>query len=98
MNALASSRRWFTFGAFAYGAVSARRGNGARGWAGQPRREGKPTQAELVGVSRTAIVNLDTVVEVVPTIGGQGEVRLRDGTRLEVSRRRFKALTERLGS
>lgn len=48
-------------------------------------------------VSRAAIVNLDAVREVAPTIGGQGEVTLRDGTRLEVSRRRFRDLTERLG-
>jgi two-component system, LytTR family, response regulator len=48
-------------------------------------------------VSRAAIVNLDAVREVAPAVGGQGEVVLRDGTRLEVSRRRFKDLTERLG-
>jgi DNA-binding LytR/AlgR family response regulator len=53
--------------------------------------------AQFFRISRAAIVNLDAVSEVVPTIGGQGEVRLRDGSRLEVSRRRFKELTERLG-
>jgi len=53
--------------------------------------------AQFCRISRAAIVNLDAVTEVVPTIGGQGEVRLRDGTRLEVSRRRFKELTDRLG-
>jgi two-component system, LytTR family, response regulator len=47
-------------------------------------------------VSRAAIVNLDAVREVVPTTGGQGEAALRDGTRLEISRRRFKDLTDRL--
>jgi two-component system, LytTR family, response regulator len=48
-------------------------------------------------VSRAAIVNLDAVKEVAPTAGGHGEVTLRDGTRLDVSRRRFRELTERLG-
>ncbi len=48
-------------------------------------------------VSRAAIVNLDAVIEVVPEAGGPGEVRLRNGTRLEVSRRRFKDLAARLG-
>ena len=49
-------------------------------------------------ISRAAIVNLDAVREVAPTAGGHGEVTLRDGMRLEVSRRRFKELTERLGA
>ena len=48
-------------------------------------------------ISRAAIVNLDAVKEVAPTAGGHGEVTLRDGMRLEVSRRRFRELTERLG-
>ena len=48
-------------------------------------------------ISRAAIVNLDAVKEVAPTSGGHGEVTLRDGVRLEVSRRRFRQLTERLG-
>jgi two-component system, LytTR family, response regulator len=47
-------------------------------------------------VSRAAIVNLDAVKEVEPGTGGHGDVMLRDGTRLEVSRRRFKELTEKL--
>ena len=47
-------------------------------------------------VSRAAIVNLDAVKEVIPIEGGQGEASLRDGTRLEISRRRFKDLTDRL--
>jgi two-component system, LytTR family, response regulator len=48
-------------------------------------------------ISRAAIVNLDTVREVAPTAGGHGEVRLKDGSRHEVSRRRFRELTEKLG-
>jgi two-component system LytT family response regulator len=47
-------------------------------------------------VSRAAIVNLDAIRELVPAAGGQGEVALRDGTRVEISRRRFRDLTERL--
>jgi two-component system LytT family response regulator len=48
-------------------------------------------------VSRSAIVNLDAVDEVLPGVGGQGEVQLSNGLQLEVSRRRFKALMARLG-
>lgn len=48
-------------------------------------------------ISRAAIVNLDAVKEVAPTAGGHGELTLRDGSTLEVSRRRFKELTQRLG-
>jgi two-component system, LytTR family, response regulator len=48
-------------------------------------------------ISRAAIVNLDAVREVVPGPGGQGQVVLSDGARLEVSRRRFGDLTTRLG-
>ena len=48
-------------------------------------------------ISRAAIVNLDAVREVKPAEGGTGEVTLRDGSKHEVSRRRFKELTERLG-
>lgn len=49
-------------------------------------------------VSRAAIVNLDAVHDLAPTAGGHGEVTLRDGTRLEVSRRRYRDLTDRLGA
>jgi two-component system LytT family response regulator len=48
-------------------------------------------------ISRAAIVNLDAVREVAPLANGQGQVTLSDGTRLEVSRRRFSELTDRLG-
>ena len=47
-------------------------------------------------VSRAAIVNLDAVREVVPSEGGGGKAALRDGTRVEISRRRLRDLTERL--
>jgi two-component system LytT family response regulator len=47
-------------------------------------------------VSRTAIVNLNYVAEVDALAGGYGEVVLATGTRLEVSRRRFKDVIARL--
>jgi two-component system, LytTR family, response regulator len=49
-------------------------------------------------ISRRAIVNLDAVREIVPQDDGQGELRLKSGERLEVSRRRLSGLTERLQS
>ena len=54
--------------------------------------------AQFFRISRAAIVNLDAVHELTPGDGGQGGVTLRDGTRLEVSRRRFREFSERLGS
>jgi two-component system, LytTR family, response regulator len=48
-------------------------------------------------VSRTIIVNLDQVMEVEMLEGGYGEAVLRNGVRLEVSRRRVKELLARLG-
>lgn len=47
-------------------------------------------------VSRAAIVNLDAIQEVLPLIGGYGQVVLKGGARLEVSRRRLKDLITRL--
>jgi two-component system LytT family response regulator len=47
-------------------------------------------------VSRSAIVRLDAITEVRPLGGGHGEAVLADGPALEVSRRRFKDLIERL--
>jgi two-component system, LytTR family, response regulator len=43
-------------------------------------------------VSRAALINLNAVVEVHPMPGGSGEVLLKHGHRLEVSRRRFREL------
>ena len=59
--------------------------------------EARLDPAQFVRVSRGAIVHLDAVREVIPTAGGQGDVVLRNGLRIEVSRRRFKELTDRLG-
>jgi two-component system LytT family response regulator len=47
-------------------------------------------------ISRAAIVNLHAVREVVPFAGGAGEIVLKTGTTLEVSRRRFQELLQRL--
>jgi two-component system, LytTR family, response regulator len=59
--------------------------------------EGRLDPRQFFRISRAAIVNLDAVREVIPAPGGQGEAALRDGTRVEISRRRFRELTERLG-
>jgi two-component system LytT family response regulator len=47
-------------------------------------------------VSRASLVNLDAVSEVHPMPGGSGEVVLKNGRRLEVSRRRFRDLLQSL--
>jgi len=47
-------------------------------------------------LSRSSIVNLNEIHEVIPLTGGHGEVVLKSGLRLEVSRRRMKDLLERL--
>ena len=59
--------------------------------------EGRLDSRQFFRISRAAIVNLDAVREVAPTAGGHGEVTLKDGSKHEVSRRRFKELTEKLG-
>ena len=48
-------------------------------------------------ISRAVIVNLDSIIEVRPLIGGTADVALNTGVVLEVSRRRVKDLLERLG-
>lgn len=52
--------------------------------------------AEFYRISRQAIVRLSAIQEVAPLVGGYGQVRLTDGSALEVSRRRMKELLERL--
>ena len=47
-------------------------------------------------ISRAAIINLNAVTEVHPLPGGSGEVLMKNGERLEVSRRRFRELLEAL--
>ena len=53
--------------------------------------------AKFFRSSRSTIVNLDAVREVLPLTGGQAEIKLRDGTTLDVSRRRYRELIDRLG-
>lgn len=47
-------------------------------------------------ISRAALINLNAVEQVVPLPGGGGEVLLKNGSRLEVSRRRFNDLLQSL--
>ena len=47
-------------------------------------------------ISRAAIVAFDAIAEVVPLPGGSGEVLLKNGEKLEVSRRRFRDLLRAL--
>lgn len=52
--------------------------------------------ARFFRVSRAALVSLNAVTEVVPLTGGSGEIVLKNGQRLEVSRRRFCDLLQAL--
>ena len=52
--------------------------------------------AQFFRISRSAVVKIDVVFEVAPLMGGHGEVLLRNGARLEVSRRRFRELLQRM--
>src|SRR5262249_12678291 len=53
--------------------------------------------ARFFRISRAALVNLNAVAQVTPETGGSGEVTLKNGQRLEVSRRRFRDLLQALG-
>ena len=48
-------------------------------------------------VSRSALVSLNAVIEVHPLPGGSGEALLKNGQRIEVSRRRFREFLDALG-
>jgi two-component system, LytTR family, response regulator len=52
--------------------------------------------ARFFRISRAALVALNAVVEVAPMPGGSGEAVLKNGQRLEVSRRRFRDLLSAL--
>jgi two-component system LytT family response regulator len=52
--------------------------------------------ARFFRVSRAALISLNAVAEVHPLPGGSGEVVLKGGQRLEVTRRRFRDLLESL--
>jgi len=47
-------------------------------------------------ISRAAVVNLNAVEEVVPLVGGYGQVAMKNGAHLEVSRRRMSGLLDAL--
>jgi two-component system LytT family response regulator len=52
--------------------------------------------ARFFRVSRAAIVSLNAIAEVHPMPGGSGELVLKTGQRIEVSRRRFRELLQAL--
>jgi len=52
--------------------------------------------ARFFRISRAALINLNAVGEVFPMPGGSAEVLLKNGERLEVSRRRFRDLLQSL--
>jgi two-component system LytT family response regulator len=52
--------------------------------------------AAFFRISRTAFVNLDWIASVDTLVGGFGEVIIKNGTRLEVSRRRLRDLLSAL--
>lgn len=52
--------------------------------------------ARFFRISRAALVNLNAIAEVHPLTGGSGEVLLKNGQLLEVSRRRFRELLQSL--
>jgi two-component system LytT family response regulator len=52
--------------------------------------------ARFFRISRAALINLNAVAGVYPLTGGSGEVLLKSGERLEVSRRRFRDLLQAL--
>ncbi len=51
---------------------------------------------EFFRISRSSLVNLPHVREVAPVAGGYGQVVLSNGTRLDVSRRKYRRLLELL--
>jgi two-component system LytT family response regulator len=52
--------------------------------------------ARFFRISRGALINLNAVTEVFPLPGGSGEVAMKNGQRLEVSRRRYRELLQAL--
>jgi two-component system, LytTR family, response regulator len=52
--------------------------------------------ARFFRVSRGALVNLNAIAEVIPQSASGGEIVLKNGQRLEVSRRRFRDLLDTL--
>ena len=58
--------------------------------------ESRLDPAHFIRISRSFIVRLDSILEVSPLTGGFGEVLLRSGMRLQVSRRKFRLLLAHL--
>jgi len=58
--------------------------------------EGRLDPARFFRISRSALINLNAVTEVFPMPGGAGEVAMKSGQRLEVSRRRYRELLQAL--
>lgn len=58
--------------------------------------ENRLDPSQFLRISRSTIVHLNAVKEILPIGGGIGKVALVNGTELEVSRRRFGTLMERL--
>jgi two-component system LytT family response regulator len=58
--------------------------------------EARLDPARFFRISRAAMISLNAVAEVFPMPGGSGEVLLKNGQRLEVSRRRFRELLQAL--
>ena len=73
-------------------------GDGAQYWMDPTLNEleDRLDPARFFRVSRAALINLNAVAEVFPLPGGSGEVLLKNGQRLEVSRRRFRELLQSL--
>jgi two-component system LytT family response regulator len=59
--------------------------------------EARLNSTRFFRISRAAMVSLNAVQEVSPMVGGAGEVLLKNGLRLEVSRRRFRDLLQTIG-
>lgn len=59
--------------------------------------EARVDPARFFRISRAAMVNFAAVTEVHPMPGGSGEAVMKNGARLEVSRRRFRDFLEALG-
>jgi len=55
-------------------------------------------ERQFFRISRAAIIRLDAVHEIGTLVGGYGEVQLRGGARLRVSRRRFQELLARVAA
>lgn len=59
--------------------------------------EQRLNRSRFFRISRAALINLNAVEQVFPLPGGGGEVLLKNRSRLEVSRRRFRDLIQSLG-